>query len=77
MLKNLREKLSAGLLKIVLVGFVLITSVTLGMSISHIFWKQPFIGALASRKSTYFGGGSYDGCFCIEMLLLDVFFMCF
>ena len=35
-LKNVRGKLCVRLLKIVLVGFVLITSVTLGVSISHI-----------------------------------------
>ena len=36
-LKNLRGKLSVGLQKIVLVRYILITSITLGMSISHIF----------------------------------------
>ena len=36
-LKNLQGKLSVGLLKIVLVSYVLITSNTLDMSISHIF----------------------------------------
>ena len=36
-MKNLREKLSVGFLNIVLVGYVLITSITLGMSISNIF----------------------------------------
>ena len=51
-LKNLRGKLSVGLLKVVLVGYVLITSVTLDMSIRHIFWNQPLRGALANRKST-------------------------
>ena len=36
-LKNLRGKLSVGLLKIFLVSYVSITSITFGMSISHIF----------------------------------------
>ena len=36
-LKNLQGKLSVGLLKIVLVRYVLITRITLGMSISNIF----------------------------------------
>ena len=36
-IENSRKKLSVGLLKIVLVGYVLIRSVTLSMSISHIF----------------------------------------
>ena len=36
-LKNLREKLRVGLLKIVLASYVLITSSTLGMSVSHAF----------------------------------------
>ena len=35
-MKNLRGKLNVGLLKIVLVGYVLITSITLGMLISHV-----------------------------------------
>ena len=72
---NLRRKLNVGLLKIVLVSCVLITSIPLGMSNSQIFWNQPFRGALANRKSTYFGRGSYDGCFCIKMFLLTLFFV--
>ena len=36
-LKNLREKLSIGFLKIVLVSYFLITSIALGMPMSHIF----------------------------------------
>ena len=40
-LKHLRGKLSLGLLKFTLVGYILIRSVTLGMSISHIFGNRP------------------------------------
>ena len=36
-MKHLHGKLSVELLKFVLVGYVLITSITLGMSISHNF----------------------------------------
>ena len=36
-LKNLRGKLSVALLKIILVDYVLTTSTTLGVSISHSF----------------------------------------
>ena len=36
-LKNLRGKLGVGLQKLVLVRYVLIISIMLGMSISHIF----------------------------------------
>ena len=30
------------------------------------FWYQPFRRTLANRRSTYFGRGYYDGCFCIK-----------
>ena len=40
-LKHLRGNLSVGLLKFTLVGYILIRSVTLGMSISHIFGNSP------------------------------------
>ena len=76
-LKNLRGKLSLELLKIVLVSYVLIAYITLGMSVSHFFWNQPFIGVLANRKSAYFGRESHDDCFCINLLFMTVFFYVF
>ena len=38
------------------------------------FRNQPFRGALVNRKSAYFGRGCCDGCFCIKMLFLTIFF---
>ena len=38
---KIRGKLSLGLLKFTLVGYILIRSVTLGISISHIFGNRP------------------------------------
>ena len=73
-LKNLQGKSNAGL--IVLVGCVLITSITLGMSINHVL--EPAIQRCSGNYKEYlFWQGILQWLFCIKMLFMTVFFMCF